>query len=126
VQAFNRCAAGAGDLVFERAGMLAGLQNHFGRAQNSLRRKLRRNVARQNRRYAAVAQRLDKLINIGRAAAASSGHGVEQRFFHLKRDADGGKEVSLPVHRPRPVADLPSANAAAASPTSAGVLASRE
>jgi hypothetical protein len=65
VQAFNRRAAGAGDLVFERAGMLAGFQNHFGRAQNGLRRQLGRNVARQTRRHAAVAQRLDELINIG-------------------------------------------------------------
>ena len=31
VQSFNGRAAGAGDLVLERAGMLAGFQNHFGR-----------------------------------------------------------------------------------------------
>ena len=40
VQSFNRRAAGAGDLVLERAGMLAGLQNHFGGAQNRLRGEL--------------------------------------------------------------------------------------
>ena len=37
MQAFDGCAAGAGDLVLERAGMLAGFQNHFCAAQNGLR-----------------------------------------------------------------------------------------
>lgn len=65
VQAFNRRAAGTRDLILERAGMLAGFQNHFCAAQNGLRRELRRDVARQASRHAAVAQRLDELINIG-------------------------------------------------------------
>ena len=50
------------------------------------------NVARQTGRHAAVAQRFDELINISRTAAAQAGHGIEQRFLHLKRNADGGKQ----------------------------------
>ena len=72
--------------------MLAGFQNHFGRAENGLRGELRRDVARQAGGDAAVAQRLDELINVSRAAAAQAGHGVEQSFLHLKRDADGGQK----------------------------------
>ena len=107
VQAFNRRAAGAGHLVFERAGMHAGFQNHFRAAQNGLRGKLRGHVARQSRRHAAVAQGLDELVNIRRPAAAQAGHGVEQRFLHLKREADGGKKFfrQLAIRRRRGFAE---------------------
>ena len=92
MQTFNRRAAGAGDLILERAGMLAGFQNHFGRAENGLRGELRRDVARQSSGDSAVAQRLDELINVSRAAAAQASHGVEQTFFDLQRDTDGGQK----------------------------------
>ena len=78
-------------LVFEGAGMQASFQDHAGCAQNGLRGQSGGNVARQAGGNPAVAQCLDELIHIGRAAAAQAGYGVEQAFLDLERNANGGQ-----------------------------------
>jgi len=67
-----------------------------------------------------VAQRFDELINVSRPLPLKPVTASSNDSF-TKRDADGGQ--SLFASSPSAaVADLPSANAEAASPTSAGVL----
>ncbi len=91
VQTLDRCAAGAGDHVFEGGRMLAGFEHHFGASKDGLRREFGRHVARQTGRHPAIAQSLNHQVNVRRTAAAQAGDGVQQRFFQLKNQADGGE-----------------------------------
>ncbi len=122
VQAFNRRAAGAGDLILERAGCWPVSKTIFAPPKTVLRGELRRDVARQSGGDTAVAQRLDELIDVSRAAAAQASHGVEQIFFDLQRDADSGQKFFSPVRRRQPSRIFRAQIAEAASPTSAGVF----
>src|SRR5438034_2275720 len=90
---FDGRAARAGDHVFESAGMEAGVEDHFGAAQDSLRGEFGGYIAGKAGSNAPVAQALDEEINISRPAAAQSCDGVEERFLELKRKADGRKEL---------------------------------
>ena len=121
VQTLDRRAAGAGDHVFEGGRMLAGFENHFGASKDGLRREWspRRAANRPPPRHRSEPQSPGK--NARRTAAAQAGDGVQQRFFQLKNQADGGKNFSVKAASPG-VADFPSVNAVAEAPTSAGVL----
>ena len=72
--------------------MLASFEHHLRRAEQGLRGELRGDRARQAGGDAAIAEGLDDLIRVGRAAAAEAGDGVEQGFFHGQRNPDGGEQ----------------------------------
>ena len=92
VDAGDRAAAGAADLVLELLRVLAGLQHHLRAAGEHLRRVADGFCARQAAFDAAVGQRLDEHIRKRGAAAGDGATGVDQRLGNGVDDARGRHE----------------------------------
>ena len=75
--AFDRGAAGTGHLILEHSRVQAGFQYHLRGAQDRLGGQPDGHIARQATGHPAVAQGFNKLVHIGRAAAAEAGDGVQ-------------------------------------------------
>ena len=73
--------------------MQAGFQDHFRAAQHGLGRQPGRDVTRQTCGDPAIAEALDKQVNIGRPAAAQAGDRIQQGFLDLKRHPNGGEKL---------------------------------
>ena len=91
MEALDGGAARAGHAVFECAGVFAGFQHHFCRAEHRLRRQLRGELARQTCRHPAIAQRLNDLKSIRRTASAQAGDRVDESFGHFYRQTHRAK-----------------------------------
>ena len=93
VQAFDGGSTWAGNHIFEGAGMKASFEHHFRGTERGLGGKPCRQLSRQTRRDAAIAQTFDKKVDVSGAAAAEARDGVEKRFFYCEGDTNRGEKL---------------------------------
>ena len=113
---------GARDHVLEAAGVLAGLEQQLGRAEDRLRREQQRRVAVEADLHAAVGERLDDEHHVRRAAPEEAGDGVEQRLVEDDDAAHRLEELARDAQVVRAARALPPAIAVAPACTVAGVF----
>lgn len=93
MNAFNGCTAGTTNGVFQYARMLSGLEYHLGGTEQCLGRQSSRDIPRKAGGHAAIAEGFDDLKNVGGAAAAQPGHGIEQFLLHFEGEPDAPEEA---------------------------------
>ena len=72
--------------------MASGLEHHIGGPGDGLCGELQRKFARQSHEDPGVGECLDHCVDIGGAAAAQSGHDIEQLLLHPHDEADGSED----------------------------------
>jgi hypothetical protein len=92
MKAGNGGAAGAGDGILERTGVLAGLEDHASSTEDGLGGQGSGNVSGQADTYPAVGEGLDHEIDERRSAAGEAGDGIEERLGQAKRSPNGVEE----------------------------------
>ena len=80
-------AAGRGHHVLEHGGMFAGFEHHRGGAQHRLRGQPHGIGPRQADAHAAIGERFDDQIDVGRAAAGETGDRIHQALGHFDGQA---------------------------------------